>query len=150
VAWRKRSRWSLRLALAAINLGAALGKALDLPGFVRVLKTYQLFPVWSLWPMAILAVLVEGTLGVWLLTGRRLVVAAALSAFVSAMYGIVLSITLARGLELSNCGCFGVFLPRPLRWFSPVEDGVMVLASLLLRALAQRRMPGSPKPSRSM
>ena len=29
---------------------------------------------------------------------------------------------LARGLTLANCGCFGVFLARPLSWESPLED----------------------------
>lgn len=142
--------WFLRLSLAAINLGAALGKGLDLPGFVGVLETYQLFPAFSLWPLAILAVVGEGVLGVWLLSGRRLEMAAWVCAAVAAGYGAVLSLTLARGIHLENCGCFGVFLARQLNWWSPLEDVVMFAGSALLAVLARRRISALLPPSRSM
>jgi len=132
--------WFLRISLAAVNLGAALGKALDLPGFVHVLETYQLFPAWSWWPLAIVAVAGEGVLGVWLLWGWRLEMAAWVCAAVAAGYGIVLSITLARGIALENCGCFGVFLARRLTWHSPLEDVAMFAASALLAVLHRRRI----------
>ena len=132
--------WFLRISLAAVNLGAALGKALDLPGFVQVLETYQLFPAWSWWPLAIAAVAGEGLVGVWLLWGWRLEVAAWLCAAVAAGYGVVLSITLARGIALENCGCFGVFLARRLTWHSPLEDVAMFAASALLAVLHWRRI----------
>lgn len=141
--------WFLRISLAAINLGAGIGKALDLPGFVRVLETYHLFPAWSWWPLAIAAVLGEGLLGVWLLAGWRLEWAAWVCGAVAAGYGIVLTITLLRGIELPNCGCFGVFLARRLTWHSPLEDLVMFGASALLAVLARRRISASLAPSRS-
>jgi hypothetical protein len=37
---------------------------------------------------------------------------------------------------LENCGCFGVFFPQPLRWYSPLEDLVLVGLCLALRRLA--------------
>ena len=136
--------WFLRLSLAAVNLGAALGKALDLPGFVQVLETYQLFPAWSWWPLAIAAVAGEALLGVWLLMGWRLEVAAWLTALVAASYGVILTITLARGITLENCGCFGVFLARRLVWHSPLEDVAMLAASCLLAVLHGRRISAVP------
>ena len=36
---------------------------------------------------------------------------------------------LGRGLGLENCGCFGVFLARPLEWYTPLEDAVLIAAS---------------------
>ena len=53
-------------------------------------------------------------------------------------YAALLSVTLARGLDLKNCGCFGVFLARPLRWFSPLEDLVFAGLSWLLYRNASR------------
>ncbi|MBC8645596.1 MAG: hypothetical protein H7X85_00410, partial [Thermoanaerobaculia bacterium] len=42
-----------------------------------------------------------------------------------------------RGIAVPNCGCFGVFLARPLTWGTVLEDGGMVAASLALAALAR-------------
>lgn len=138
------TRWFLRTALAAINLGAGLGKGLDLPGFVGVLETYRLFPAWSWWPLAVVAVAGEGALGIWLLSGRRLAAAALACAAVNAGYFAALEITWLRGIELRNCGCFGVFLARPLRWYSPLEDVALVAASVALFLLARpARIPGA-------
>ena len=55
--------------------------------------------------------------------------------------GVLLSaavITLWRGLALANCGCFGVFLARPLTRQTVLEDVVMLGLSLLVRWQAHR------------
>jgi hypothetical protein len=41
-----------------------------------------------------------------------------------------------RGLDLTNCGCFGLFFPQPLRWYTPLEDVVLVALCYLLGRLA--------------
>jgi hypothetical protein len=46
--------------------------------------------------------------------------------WLNAGYAVWMTISLLRGLELTNCGCFGVFFPQPLRWYSPLEDLVLV------------------------
>ena len=136
---RVATRWFLRLALALINIGAGFGKGLDTPGFVRILATYELFPGVTQWPIAIGAIVSELALGVWLLTGWRLREAALVCAAINAFYGVALTTTLLRGIDLNNCGCFGVFLARPLRWYSPLEDVVLVIASIALFFLADAR-----------
>jgi len=53
----------------------------------------------------------------------------------------------AEVLRISNCGCFGVYLPRPVTWATVAEDAALVLFSLLLFALARRNEPATaPKP----
>jgi hypothetical protein len=42
------------------------------------------------------------------------------------------SISLLRGLEIENCGCFGVFWPRRLGIQTFVEDSVMLGLSMLV------------------
>jgi hypothetical protein len=54
------------------------------------------------------------------------------------LYAIGLIITLLRGLDLPNCGCYGVFFPQPLRWYSPLEDLVLVGICALLRIGAKK------------
>jgi len=42
------------------------------------------------------------------------------------LYAIGLIVTLIRGLDLPNCGCYGVLFPQPLGWYSPLEDLALV------------------------
>lgn len=116
----------LQLFVSFILLASALGKSLDLPGFVEVLKTYQIFPDRTLWPLALAVTGFEFVLGAWLLSGWRLRAGALVALGLNAGYAAWMTISLLRGLELSNCGCFGVFFPQPLRWYSPLEDLALV------------------------
>ena len=118
--------WCTRLLIGAVLLASALGKSLDLPGFVDVLLTYQLFPNWLLWPLAVGITGVEWILGAWVLSGWQLQAGALLAMMLNGLYAVGLTVTLFRGLELPNCGCYGVFFPQPLRWYSPFEDLVLV------------------------
>ena len=132
---RKLLRWGLQFLIGGIFFGSALAKAFDLPGFIEILKTYEAFPASTLWPLAILVTGGELFLGVWILSGYRLVTSALLGAFINMVYAIWMAITLLRGLNLRNCGCFGVFFPQPLTWLSPIEDLVLVAICCLLAYL---------------
>jgi len=134
-------RWFLQLLIGGILFASAVGKALDLPGFVEVLRTYQTFPGFTLLPLAVLVISVELVLGAWVLSGWRLKTAALAAAVLNAGYGAWMTISLLRGLELSNCGCFGVFFPLPLSWYSPLEDVVLVALCWTLHRLS-RYAPG--------
>ena len=129
-----RTRLALRLLLGVLILATGIGKALDLTGFVRVVESYSLLTPGFLYPVAIAVAVSELVLGAWLLSGWRLAPAALAAIAVNLGYAVLLAVTLARGLDLKNCGCFGIFLARPLRWFSPLEDLVFAgLAWLLYR-----------------
>jgi hypothetical protein len=56
-----------------------------------------------------------------------------------ALYAAWSAVSVLRGLKLPNCGCFGVFLVRPLGWSTVFEDLVLVGASLGLWVLVRRR-----------
>lgn len=118
--------WCGRILIGGVLLASALGKSFDMPGFVDVLVTYQLFPGWSLWILALGITGIEWVLGVWILVGRRLSTGALIALCLNGLYAIGLIVTLFRGLNLTNCGCYGVFFPQPLRWYSPLEDLVLV------------------------
>lgn len=115
----------LRLLIGAILVGSALGKSLSVPGFVEVLATYRVFPEWMLWPFSLLITGLEWALGAWILWGYRLQQSALAAIGLNLCYAFSMTVTLFRGLELANCGCFGVYFPRPLRWYSPIEDLIM-------------------------
>jgi uncharacterized membrane protein YphA (DoxX/SURF4 family) len=132
-------RWCLQLFIGGIIFASALGKSLDLPGFVAVLNTYRAFPDSTLWPLALGVTGVEFFLGVWFLSGWRLQTSALVGAGLNIVYAVWMTISLLRGLELTNCGCFGVFFPQPLTWISPVEDLVMVSLCLAVRRLSKTK-----------
>jgi hypothetical protein len=129
----------LRFAIGAILLATAVGKLLDIPGFVRILAQYRALPEEALMPLATAVPVAELVLAVWLFSGRRLAAAALASVGLHAAYAVWSAAAVLRGLKLPNCGCFGVFLARRLSWSTVVEDLVLVAASVGLYSLARRQ-----------
>ena len=121
-------RLGLQLCVGGILIASALGKSLDVAGFVDVLRTYRFFPEATLQTTAWSVMAVEAVVGLWILSGWRLRQAACVAGVVNVGYTVWMTVSLARGLELENCGCYGVFFPQPLRWYSPLEDLVLVAA----------------------
>lgn len=129
--------WLLRLLIGSALVASAAGKALDLSGFVEVLDTYRAFPDTTLWPVALSVTGVEFLLGAWVLSGWRLRAGALAATGLNIGYAAWMALSLMRGLSLANCGCFGVFFPRPLTWSSPVEDLIAAGLCYTLSSLAQ-------------
>jgi hypothetical protein len=136
---RKRAAIVLRVLIGLVLLATAAGKLLDVGGFARVLETYRLVSPSLLLALALAIPLAELALAIWLLSGARPAIAAAAAGLLHAGYGSVAAATLLRGIPVENCGCFGVFFPRPLGWNTVVEDVVMVALSAGLLAASLPR-----------
>lgn len=121
----------LRGLFVLLLLAAALGKLLDMPGFYPVVAAYRVFPEVIIPALAWALALGELGVGLWLLTGRWLAAAALAVVLLHLLYLGWLVVALSRGLEIANCGCFGVFWPRPLTSARLVEDVVLFVAALL-------------------
>jgi hypothetical protein len=134
-----RVRFALRVFLGLVLFATAAGKLLDVRGFASVLGSYEAFPDEALLPLAVAVPLVELALALWLFSASRLIAAARAAVALHAVYAVWAAATLTRGLRLPNCGCFGVFLPRPLTWRTVLEDLVMVGLSAWLLVLARSR-----------
>jgi uncharacterized membrane protein YphA (DoxX/SURF4 family) len=128
----------LRYLLGLVLLATGVGKLLDIPGFIQVLRTYELGAEWALGGTAVVLVLTELRLAEQLLLGRSVRRTAGISIALHLVFIAVLVRTLALGISVPNCGCFGVFLPRELTWQSVVEDLVMLLVSVRLFMVAGR------------
>jgi uncharacterized membrane protein YphA (DoxX/SURF4 family) len=132
----------VRLLLGTVLLASALGKSLDMSGFVAVLVTYQAIPDPLLWPAAISITGLEWLLGIWIFSGWQLGCAALAAGLLNVGYALWMTLTLMRGLDLANCGCYGVFFPQPLRWYSPLEDLVLVgMAYALWKMAKENKAP---------
>lgn len=115
-----------RWFIAIILILAALGKMLDLKGYYDVLITYQLFPDFTLWPIVIFMPLLELFIAFSMISKWQLHNGALASILLHAAFAVVLVFELLRGTQIPNCGCFGVFMARPLTWATPVEDIMMI------------------------
>jgi hypothetical protein len=137
---RAAARLALRFAIGLLLLATSLGKLFDIQGFQGVLKTYQAFPDGVLLPLSLAIPLAELGLAVWLFIARSPAAAAAVSAGLHLLYACWSAISVLRGLKLSNCGCFGVYWPRPLGWSTVIEDLVLAGASLALAVLSHKKL----------
>lgn len=123
-------RWFFFVLMATTGVA----KLLDMPGFIGIVATYRSLPDFLIPPSAWALALSETGLAVWLAWGRHLRVAGVFIVLMHLMYLAWLVVSLLRGLQLDNCGCFGVYLARPLTWFSPLEDlSLLVMAVLFWR-----------------
>jgi hypothetical protein len=141
----QRASLALRALFAALLLVTAVGKLLDNRGFAEIVAQYRLgIPGVLLLPASLGFSLGELALGAGLLAGWRLPALAALTAALQLGYLLLAGLTLARGIELANCGCFGVFLSRPLGWQTLLEDALLLaLALTLCAALRSARAAGA-------
>ena len=134
-------RRPLELLFAALLLTSGGAKLLDMAGFVSVVVDYDVLPTILLWPSAWTSTVTEVALGAWLLRGPKTRRAAAGLWALHLLYVIWIAVALARDLAISNCGCFGVYWPRPLTWLTPIEDLVLLLlAGVLWLSTARRQV----------
>jgi hypothetical protein len=139
------AREALRFFIAVVLVVTGLAKLLDVFAFARIIGTYGIFTDPVLLPLAVLVPVAELALSSWLLSGRRLF-AAALTAFaMHAVYAGWAASAVLRGLNLSNCGCFGAFFPRPLGWSTVVEDLAMAFLCGTLAALSRPALSREPR-----
>jgi uncharacterized membrane protein YphA (DoxX/SURF4 family) len=132
------TRIALRVLFAVLLTVTGVAKLLDMTGFYEVVRSYQSLPDLVIPPAAWILSLGEIVLAAWLLAHYRPRWAATTVVLLHLMYLVWLLAALLRGLELANCGCFGVFWARPLTWYSPLEDLALVgLAILYWRLLPQ-------------
>jgi uncharacterized membrane protein YphA (DoxX/SURF4 family) len=129
----------LRLLIGLILLATSTGKFVDLVGFAEIVGAYKVLPDLLLFPAGLSLALTELGLAVLLLFGRQLQLAAAAVVALHLVFVIWLAAADLRGLEIENCGCFGVFWGRPLTAWTYLEDGVMLALSLGLVLALRRR-----------
>ena len=121
----------IRWFFAALLLTSSIGKLLDIRGFAAVVGTYQVFTEPLLLPLGLALALFELAIALWLIWGRLLVWAALVLVLLHAGYLAWLGLAYTRGLDIPNCGCFGVFLARPLTPWMFIEDGLLLAAALV-------------------
>lgn len=129
-----------RVVLAVVLLAMATGQLADLSGFVEALRGYDIGAA-PLAGVVAVGLVVGEVAGGGLLLGSRTSPPASGAVVALAVVMAWSALTLSafvRGEALQNCGCFGVYLAQPLRWWSLLEDaGFIALGAWVL--LGRRR-----------
>lgn len=127
----RTDQYLLRGFFVLLMASTGIAKLLDMQGFYAIVTSYQTLPVALVPFCAWVLALTETGLALWLLSGRAMRRAAVTIILLHLMYLAWQLFALYRGLSLDNCGCFGVYWARPLTWFSPLEDCVLLLFAVL-------------------
>ncbi len=114
-------------------------------GFYGVVQTYHLLPVAIVPLSAWVLVLIEIAIAVWLVSGKSPSAVAIGLIALHLVYLLWVLIALHRGLQISNCGCFGVYFARPLTWQTPLEDITLIAFALALWYRSHVLVPQQPR-----
>lgn len=135
----------LRLILGVVYLGMAAGQLLSWVQMPQILGAYQAGSLAAMRVLAILLVAGELVCGVWFVARPRVKALTPVWIYtaVSVVWAVLGAQAVARGIEVDNCGCFGVYLSQRLSWFILAQDALLlVYAALLIRGgLAARPAP---------
>jgi hypothetical protein len=129
----------VRLVLGTLFVAMAAGQAASWPHMPEILAAYQVPGVAN---HGFVAVLITAHLvaGLWLLARPRSIRLAPVWLYLAVALlwtGLGLQGVL-RGLEVDNCGCFGVYLTQRLSWFVLAQDGLLLLYGYLMVRSARR------------
>ncbi|MBC8283410.1 MAG: hypothetical protein H8E32_06310 [Nitrospinae bacterium] len=128
----------LRLFIASVLLLTGVGKLLDVQGFIKVIDTYRVVPTFLQPVIAVFMVVVELKIAENLYRKISLKFTALAATVLHFGFTLLAIFTLLRGIEVPNCGCFGVFWARPLTYITVIEDIFMVGVCFLLFKLAKK------------
>jgi uncharacterized membrane protein YphA (DoxX/SURF4 family) len=127
-----------RIILGLVFISAALPKIADPPGFAKAIWAYDLFPAWSLNPLALALPWLELLCGLALCLGIWGRAAALWVAALLLSFSLALSINLARHHPV-DCGCFGSTAHQTeserladMRWSLLRDFGLLLLAAQVL------------------
>lgn len=134
----EKARFGLRLFIASVLLLTGMGKLLDVQGFIKVIDTYKLVPALFQPALAVSMVVVELKIAENLFRNLNLKMTALAAVVLHLVFTLAAVVTLIRGIEVPNCGCFGVFWQRPLTFVTVIEDVFMAGVCLYLFKLAQK------------
>jgi len=129
-----------RLLVGLVFIAAAWPKLVDPPGFAKAIWAYQLFPAWSLNPLALALPWLELLCGLALCLGIWVRAAALWVGSLLLSFVLALSINLARHHPV-DCGCFGAAAPKTeaqrladMRWVLLRDLGLLLLVLQVLAA----------------
>jgi uncharacterized membrane protein YphA (DoxX/SURF4 family) len=132
----------MRLVVGGILLYAGFLKAMaPTAEFVAAIDAYHLLPYKLIPPLAFGLPWIEMWVGIFLISGYAMRLSATLAAALFTVFFGVLGSAIARGIDLSSCGCFGSETLSPRQTIG--LDAVLLMFSIGLALLSARPRPYS-------
>jgi putative oxidoreductase len=137
--------WLLALVLGGVFVYASLSKIADPRAFAKIIYHYQVIgpgPSLGFVPANLLAVSlpwVELIAGVLLITGVWRREAAGATAVMLAIFVAAVASTLARGIDIQNCGCFALDASGRAAGWKLIAGNLALLAAALVVAVVPPR-----------
>ena len=130
----------LKFIFILLLLSTAIGKLLDNRGFAEVILSYQFgISLGLALALGLLVSLFELALALALFFNIKQKRNGFLLTLMHAGYTVLAATALLRGLNLTNCGCFGIFWQRSLTWQTVLEDLFLTALSILFFWLASKK-----------
>ncbi|MGH3645836.1 MAG: MauE/DoxX family redox-associated membrane protein [Micromonosporaceae bacterium] len=140
----------LRIILGAVFLGMAVGQVVSWREMPEILAAYQAAPAPMLLPLAVALLVGEAVTGVWFLARPRAQSLTPVWVYtaVSLVWAALGVQAYLRGLDVANCGCFGVYLTQRLSLFVLAQDALLLgYAALLIRSGLHARQSSTQRGS---
>ena len=129
----------VRYLLGLLILTTAIGKLLDNRGFADVLETYQLGLSADILLFLGLGIsLFELFLAIFIFLPTTQKWTSITTVLMHIGYTFLAIVTLSRGLDIPNCGCFGIFWARPMTITTVFEDLFLVAISGIFFVLSKK------------
>ncbi|MEZ0067256.1 putative membrane protein YphA (DoxX/SURF4 family) [Streptacidiphilus sp. MAP12-20] len=132
----------LRIVLGAVYSAMGIGQLASLSVMPCILGAYGLVRGPAAGAMAVVLIVGELVCGLWLLARPRSTAVAPVWVYtaVSVAWTVLAVQAYARGLTVTNCGCFGRYLGQHLSAFTLAQDALtLVYAAVLLRSARRAR-----------
>jgi uncharacterized membrane protein YphA (DoxX/SURF4 family) len=127
-----------RLIVGMVFIVASWNKMLDPAGFAKLVHAYKLLPLPLVNPFAVVLPWIEFVAGVLLILGAFPRSAATVSALLTIMFIVAISLTMIRGLSI-DCGCFSLESGSEVGWSLLLRD--IVLLAITIPLILSPRMP---------
>ncbi|MEU8849699.1 MauE/DoxX family redox-associated membrane protein [Streptomyces sp. NPDC048564] len=135
----------LRIVLGTVYTAMGVAQLASFGHMPQILSAYGLVTGSAATVLAVALIAGELVCGIWFLARPRSKALAPVWVYtaVSVVWTVLALQAYARGLSVSNCGCFGIYPAQRLSWFVLLQDAL----TLLYAAVLFRSARTAPAPS---
>ncbi len=126
----------IRILIGLLFIVSGFEKLISPPqNFIYVLQAYQVLPTSLEMPVAICFPWAELIVGLFVLVGLWTPIVLRLACCYFGVFIVIVGQALLRGINLSNCGCFGALIHVPPQWIIVMDSAMLLSAVIALKRM---------------